>query len=228
MVRLLMPDGSTQQTTRMQLIIINASGEEVKVPFLRDEISVGRQEGNTIRLQDRNISRRHARLKRIAEKVFIEDLDSYNGVMLNGNKVTRREVVYVGDTVQIGDFTIKFSALDKDALAPLNLDAVEATSATVAGPKILSPTESQHLSSGSLQTVRDYSTGSYKAVEESPGAQPAEPVTGVLQKPLVDMGTSQTPLSDEEDQRHRVPTRPTSDNYDDEEFIEIDAEPLEP
>ena len=219
-----------QQTTRMQLIIINASGEEVKVPFLRDEISVGRQEGNTIRLQDRNISRRHARLKKIADKVFIEDLDSYNGVMLNGNKVTRREVVYVGDTVQIGDFTIKFSALDKGALTPLNLESGEgqgASSAT-AGPTILSPTESQQPGSGSLQTIRDYSTGSsYKAVEETPGAQPLEPVTGVVQEPLVDMGVSHS-VADEDDQRHRVPTRPTTDDEDDEEFIEIDAEPLEP
>jgi len=212
----------------MQLIIINASGEEVKVPFLRDEISVGRQEGNTIRLQDRNISRRHARLKRLADKVFVEDLDSYNGVMLNGNKVTRREVVYVGDTIQVGDFTIKFGALNKDALAPVNLDGVQAHStpaATGQEPKILSPTESRQLSSGSLQTVRDYSTGPYKSVQESPDTQLPASTVQEPDNELVDMGPSQPTIGDDDDQRHRVPTRPTSD---DENIPDIEVELHEP
>ena len=47
-----------------KLIIEDDEGKAVVVPLIRDEISVGRQEGNTIRLTERNVSRKHARLVR--------------------------------------------------------------------------------------------------------------------------------------------------------------------
>jgi len=47
-----------------KLIIEDDEGKAVVVPLIREEISIGRQEGNTIRLTERNVSRRHARLVR--------------------------------------------------------------------------------------------------------------------------------------------------------------------
>src|SRR6185503_15470220 len=46
----------------LKLIIEDDEGRKTVVPFVRDEITIGRQEGNTIRLTERNVSRRHARL----------------------------------------------------------------------------------------------------------------------------------------------------------------------
>lgn len=89
-----------------KLIIEDDEGKQVVVPLIRDEITIGRQEGNTIRLTEQNISRRHARLVRDNGSLFIEDLSSYNGVKLNGAKITARMPFNDGDTLLLGDYKL--------------------------------------------------------------------------------------------------------------------------
>lgn len=90
----------------LKLIIEDDEGKTTVVPLIRDEISIGRKEGNTIRLTERNISRRHARLLRRNGEVFLEDLDSYNGIRVNGSKVRGQVTVAEGDRIQIGDYLL--------------------------------------------------------------------------------------------------------------------------
>ena len=47
-----------------KLVIQDDEGKTTVVPLIRDEITIGRKEGNTIRLTERNVSRRHARIGR--------------------------------------------------------------------------------------------------------------------------------------------------------------------
>ncbi|MGA9526238.1 MAG: FHA domain-containing protein [Myxococcaceae bacterium] len=94
----------------MKLIIEDDEGRRTVVPFVRDEITIGRQEGNTIRLTERNVSRRHARLLRETDSVYLEDLGSYNGVRVNGEKVLGRMSIGDGDLVQIGDYDLAIQA----------------------------------------------------------------------------------------------------------------------
>ena len=90
----------------IKLIIEDDEGKTTVVPLIRDEISIGRKEGNTIRLTERNVSRRHARLLKNNGTVFIEDLDSYNGIKVNGNKIAGRVAITEGDRIQIGDYVL--------------------------------------------------------------------------------------------------------------------------
>jgi pSer/pThr/pTyr-binding forkhead associated (FHA) protein len=90
----------------VKLIIEDDEGKTTVVPLIRDEISVGRKEGNTIRLTERNVSRRHARLIKQNGAVFIEDLNSYNGIKINGNRINGRVAVTEGDRIQIGDYIL--------------------------------------------------------------------------------------------------------------------------
>ena len=94
----------------MKLIIEDDEGRKTVVPFVRDEISIGRKEGNTIRLTERNVSRRHARLLRGGSHVFIEDLGSYNGVKVNGGRVQGRSEIREGDLIEIGDYNLAVQA----------------------------------------------------------------------------------------------------------------------
>lgn len=94
----------------MKLIIEDDEGRKTVVPFVRDEISIGRQEGNTIRLTERNVSRRHARLLKQPGHVFVEDLGSYNGVKVNGDKIQGRAEIREGDLVEIGDYNLAVQA----------------------------------------------------------------------------------------------------------------------
>src|SRR5689334_15482968 len=96
-----------------KLVIEDDEGKRTVVPLTRDAYSIGRKEGNTIRLTERNVSREHARLfKRNgspgADKAtfVLEDLTSYNGVFVNGFRVTHSQDLAHGDLVQIGDYRI--------------------------------------------------------------------------------------------------------------------------
>src|SRR5262249_29825174 len=71
-----------------KLVIEDDEGKRTVVPLSRDDYTIGRQEGNTIRLTERNVSRTHGRVRRNrsgngAGDVFVlEDLRSYNGVFV--------------------------------------------------------------------------------------------------------------------------------------------------
>jgi pSer/pThr/pTyr-binding forkhead associated (FHA) protein len=87
-----------------KLIIEDDEGKTTVVPLIRDEITIGRKEGNTIRLTERNVSRRHAKLLRNNGAVFIEDLESYNGIKVNGTRIAGKVPVREGDRIEIGDY----------------------------------------------------------------------------------------------------------------------------
>jgi pSer/pThr/pTyr-binding forkhead associated (FHA) protein len=99
-----------------KLVIEDDEGKRTLVPLTRDQYSVGRKEGNTIRLTERNVSREHARLfKKPANgspepadrpTFVLEDLTSYNGVFVNGLRITHAQDLAHGDLVQIGDYRI--------------------------------------------------------------------------------------------------------------------------
>jgi pSer/pThr/pTyr-binding forkhead associated (FHA) protein len=111
----------------LKLIIEDDEGRKTVVPFVRDEITIGRQEGNTIRLTERNVSRRHARLLRSAGNVLIEDLGSYNGIRINGDRISGQVQVADGDLIQIGDYDLALQAEEKkDIAATMPLEAVSA------------------------------------------------------------------------------------------------------
>jgi pSer/pThr/pTyr-binding forkhead associated (FHA) protein len=100
-----------------KLIIQDDEGKTTVVPLIRDEITIGRKEGNTIRLTERNVSRKHARLVKNNGGVLIEDLDSYNGVRVNGTRIQGRASIGEADRIQIGDYLLELK-LDRASTPP--------------------------------------------------------------------------------------------------------------
>lgn len=115
----------------LKLIIEDDEGRKTVVPFVRDEITIGRQEGNTIRLTERNVSRRHARLLRQQAQVLIEDLGSYNGIKVNGDRITGQVTVQDGDLIQIGDYDLAIQREEeaRAASATVPLETARASAA---------------------------------------------------------------------------------------------------
>jgi pSer/pThr/pTyr-binding forkhead associated (FHA) protein/tetratricopeptide (TPR) repeat protein len=93
-----------------KLTIEDDEGKTVVVPLIRDEITVGRQEGNSIRLTERNISRRHARFFRQTGNLFVEDLGSYTGIKVSGTRIAAPTMLKDGDLVVIGDYKLTVKA----------------------------------------------------------------------------------------------------------------------
>lgn len=96
--------------TAWKLIIEDDAGKTIVVPLARDEITIGRKEGNTIRLTERNVSRFHARLTRQNGHVFIQDCESYTGVRINGDRIRGQVEVREGDLIEIGDYHLALQA----------------------------------------------------------------------------------------------------------------------
>jgi len=90
-----------------KLTIEDDEGKRTPLPLMRDEYSIGRGEENTVRLTERNISRRHARIAREAERWVCFDAGSYNGCYVNGARVSQRQELTHGDLVQLGDYRLE-------------------------------------------------------------------------------------------------------------------------
>ncbi len=128
-----------------KLIIEDDEGHTTVVPLVKDEITIGRKEGNTIRLTERNVSRHHARLLRSNGTVFIEDLDSYNGVKVNGGKISARTTIREGDLVEIGDYHLALQQAEEAQAASVDRSAETGGSAQpppvkAAPPAVPAPT----------------------------------------------------------------------------------------
>jgi ABC transport system ATP-binding/permease protein len=95
-----------------KLVIEDDEGKRTVVPLTRDEYTIGRKEGNSIRLTERNVSRDHAKVTKRADPaksapIFtLADLTSYNGVYVNGLRVAEGQDLAHGDLIQIGDYRI--------------------------------------------------------------------------------------------------------------------------
>jgi hypothetical protein len=59
-----------------------------------------------IPVQDKSVSREHARFTRTPEGYLVEDLNSTNGTLVNGRRITEPAVVSAGDRVTFG--TVEF------------------------------------------------------------------------------------------------------------------------
>jgi diguanylate cyclase (GGDEF)-like protein len=78
-----------------------------------NEMVLGRSSGAHVRIEDDLVSRRHARIFHEGSELVLEDLNSANGIAVNGKRV-QRHVLRDGDKIQIGDTTIlKFTYTDK-------------------------------------------------------------------------------------------------------------------
>jgi pSer/pThr/pTyr-binding forkhead associated (FHA) protein len=70
--------------------------------LIEGQFAVGRSAGCQLSLDDPLVSRRHALLVVSREGVTIEDLQSRNGVIVNGQRIPGRTKVHAGDKIVIG------------------------------------------------------------------------------------------------------------------------------
>jgi pSer/pThr/pTyr-binding forkhead associated (FHA) protein len=118
-----------------KLTIEDDEGKRTPLSLMRDEYSIGRGEENTVRLTERNISRKHAFLRKNGQGWVISDSASYNGSYVNGVRIIGDYTVAQGDVVQVGDYRLVFT--DEDAIG--KGDTATATTAPGAGPSAAKP-----------------------------------------------------------------------------------------
>ena len=76
--------------------------EDVRVP-----VTIGREEGNTIQLNDERISRFHLKIQKDHDDLVLTDLESTNGSRVN-NEDVRLRILRHGDLITVGRSTLIF------------------------------------------------------------------------------------------------------------------------
>lgn len=68
---------------------------------LRTPITIGREEGNVVQLNDERISRYHVKIQEDDGRLVVTDLESTNGTRVNGH-VCSLKILRNGDTISVG------------------------------------------------------------------------------------------------------------------------------
>ena len=91
----------------MARLIITHQGAVIKeYELTKEKITVGRKPSNDIVLDDPTVSGVHAAFLHM-QYTYVEDMNSTNGIKLNGKKVNKRQLNH-GDLIQIGQHEFKF------------------------------------------------------------------------------------------------------------------------
>jgi hypothetical protein len=77
-------------------------------------VTIGREEGNVLRLNDERISRFHAKVQQDNEDIILTDLDSTNGTRVNGAPVSIRRLK-PGDQICLGRSMLLFGSHEEIA-----------------------------------------------------------------------------------------------------------------
>ncbi len=92
-------------TRRQQLCLLVHDGDEqdgIWYEVFALPVTLGGAQGNDILFADTQVSRNHAVLERRGRHIELADLNSENGTLVNGERITRR-VLAEGDRISLGD-----------------------------------------------------------------------------------------------------------------------------
>ena len=109
-------------------LILEGSGTEKKVFPFYQRLLIGRQSTNDIVIADRMVSKRHAVVGRVKGKIVVKDLDSRNGIFVNGEKV-EKAILVSGDRLKIGNAMLRF--FKEEERGKVNLDGSSSNSGGV-------------------------------------------------------------------------------------------------
>jgi hypothetical protein len=88
-------------------LLVRTSGESGIVHVLGRRTTIGRTPDNDVRVEADYASRHHAVVLAGPERTIVEDLNSTNGVFVNGVRVTRHELCE-GDLLAIGETSFRY------------------------------------------------------------------------------------------------------------------------
>ena len=89
-------------TRETPLLIVTAGLARGRSAAVTGDVTIGRDDQNTLAIADPALSRRHCVIEPRGERLVLRDLDSRNGVFVNGSRVAEQPLAD-GDQIRIGD-----------------------------------------------------------------------------------------------------------------------------
>jgi pSer/pThr/pTyr-binding forkhead associated (FHA) protein len=96
-------------------------------------VTIGREEGNVLRLNDERVSRFHAKVQFDNGEIILTDLESTNGTRVNGNVIQIRRL-RPGDRVGIGRSLLLFGSEEEIAARQAALGGAPAQDVDITAP----------------------------------------------------------------------------------------------
>jgi len=90
------------------ITITNGCFAGLEIPIKKNRILLGKDTRCDICLDNSLVSDEHAVIRRTEKGFVVEDLNSRNGIMVNGHEA-HRSTIRSGDTISIGQFDLRFS-----------------------------------------------------------------------------------------------------------------------
>jgi pSer/pThr/pTyr-binding forkhead associated (FHA) protein len=86
------------------------AGERIDV---HNDVLLGRENADVV-VADTEVSRQHALIRLTTSAVEIEDLGSRNGTWVNGERLAQSRVLQPGDSIRVGQTSLRFEAVIED------------------------------------------------------------------------------------------------------------------
>ncbi len=113
--------GATVLVRQFAVTVVDGVERDTRVLSQSDELSIGTNEGNDLRLSDPSVSRHHCALRVTERGVEVRDLGSRNGTFVGDVEIA---AVYVKKDarIRIGQTTLDLEILDHDLEQPIATD----------------------------------------------------------------------------------------------------------
>ena len=89
-------------------------GRSVTIALDHGRIVIGRDPECDVRLDSHHVSRFHAAVEVVGDRVLVEDLGSKNGTFVNDQRLEHRSRLVSGDSIRIGPTTLVYRSLASD------------------------------------------------------------------------------------------------------------------
>lgn len=119
---------------RITLQVLDGADRGRTFADLPTPVTIGREEGNTIQLNDERVSRFHLKIQEDQEKVVLTDLESTNGTKVNGEEIQLR-IIRFGDVISLGRSVLLFGSREQIAERLARLREAEGISGGTIGPE---------------------------------------------------------------------------------------------
>ena len=102
----------TQDLTRSTPMAQESKTTPDQVILAQGSTTIGRANDNSMVLPLKTISSHHAKIMTFGQSAYIQDLDSTNGVFVNG-KPKQYQVLHEGDCIDLGEYTFVVAGFEQ-------------------------------------------------------------------------------------------------------------------
>lgn len=102
--------GPASQSPLGRVVVVSrqGAGPDGSYELSASPLTIGRSGENTVVVSDEFASSRHARIEVLRDGVWVVDLASTNGTLVNGSRLNERRRLEPGDTVSVGGTELRY------------------------------------------------------------------------------------------------------------------------